>query len=81
MTGKKVLADRPRKREWSAPGALWADGNIPYCEYCTLEIDEVESMNECYYSGTTFCDDCWDDHAAELIGVSDKVELIVDEEE
>ena len=68
------------KRTWSAPGALWSDGLIPCCDYCSLEIDEVESMNECYYSGQTFCDGCWDEHAYALVEASEKVELIKDDE-
>lgn len=48
--------DDDDERTWSSNGNIWNDGDVPSCNYCNKDIDEVYSLHETPYSGELCCD-------------------------
>ncbi len=44
-------------RVFKSNGMLWDDGDIPKCDYCTKDFDNVESLCETPFSGGLVCED------------------------
>lgn len=44
-------------RIFKSSGMLWNDGDIPKCDYCTKDFDNVESLFETPISGGVVCED------------------------
>ena len=53
---RSEIEDEP-VRTFSSNGMIWNDGDIPKCNYCSKDIDEVYSLHETPYSGELCCDD------------------------
>jgi hypothetical protein len=44
-------------RIFKSSGMLWNDGDIPECDYCTKDFDNVEVLLETPISGGLVCED------------------------
>ena len=44
-------------RVFKSNGMLWSDGDIPECNYCNKDFDNVEALFETPFSGGLVCED------------------------
>ena len=64
-----------KQKEWECPGYLWADGDIPTCDYCATTIEDSE-MFTCYYSGGHYCIGCEMEHANYILRTAHQIEVV-----
>ena len=45
-----------KERKFKSSGMLWDDGDMPSCDYCNRNFDEVRTLHETPFSGGLVCE-------------------------